>query len=166
MCAALAVDAAAEEPLAWHERAASWRTSVSFANGTERDPQWSVTVARLSVPARPLAGDVAPAMLGARAREASKAPHEGVASYYWQDQMTASGERFDRRAYTAAHKTLPIGTKVRVTHLKTGRTVVVRINDRGPFVAGRVIDLSEAAAEAIGMRSAGLAPVRLDVVHN
>jgi rare lipoprotein A len=89
----------------------------------------------------------------------------GLASFYWQDQMTASGERFDRRAMTAAHKTLPMGTRVRVTHLASGRSVVVRINDRGPFKAGRVIDLSEAAAEALNMTRAGLAQVTLDVVR-
>jgi rare lipoprotein A len=89
---------------------------------------------------------------------------EGIASYYWQGQMTASGERFDRRGLTAAHKTLAFGTRVRVIHVPSGRSVVVRINDRGPFTPGRVIDLSEAAAEAIGMVRTGLAPVRIEVV--
>ena len=79
--------------------------------------------------------------------------------------MTSSGERFDRRAPTAAHKTLPLGTRVRVTHLASGRAVVVCINDRGPFKAGRVIDLSEAAAEQVGMTSAGLAQVRIEVLR-
>jgi rare lipoprotein A len=88
----------------------------------------------------------------------------GIASYYWQDQMTSSGERFDKRAMTAAHKTLPLGTRVRVTHVASGRSVVVRINDRGPFKPGRVIDLSEAAAEQLQMTTAGLAAVTLDVV--
>ena len=86
----------------------------------------------------------------------------GVASYYWQDQMTSSGERFDKRAMTAAHKTLPLGTKVRVTSAASGRSVIVRINDRGPFKGGRVIDLSEAAAEQLQMTSAGLAPVKIE----
>jgi rare lipoprotein A len=89
----------------------------------------------------------------------------GIASYYWQDQMTSSGERFDKRAMTAAHRTLPLGTRVRVTHVSSGRSVVVRINDRGPFKPGRVIDLSEAAAEQIGMTNQGLAQVRIDVVR-
>lgn len=89
----------------------------------------------------------------------------GIASYYWQDQMTSSGERFDKRALTAAHQTLPLGTKVRVTSAATGRSVVVRINDRGPFKGGRVIDLSEAAAEQLQMTSAGLAPVRIEVLR-
>jgi rare lipoprotein A (peptidoglycan hydrolase) len=89
----------------------------------------------------------------------------GVASYYWQEQMTSSGEKFDKRAMTAAHRTLPLGTRVRVTHTATGRSVVVRINDRGPFKPGRVIDLSEAAAEQLQMTSAGLASVKIEVVR-
>ena len=75
--------------------------------------------------------------------------------------MTASGERFSPEKLTAAHRTLPFGTMVRVTNLRNGRTVVVRINDRGPFVHGRVIDLSPAAGRAIGVN--GLAPVSLRV---
>jgi len=89
----------------------------------------------------------------------------GLASYYWQEQMTSSGERFDRRGMTAAHKTLPIGTRVRVTNLANGKSTIVRINDRGPFKAGRVIDLSEAAAEQISMTGHGLARVAIEVVH-
>ena len=79
--------------------------------------------------------------------------------------MTSSGERFDKRAMTAAHRTLPLGTRVRVTHATSGRSVIVRINDRGPFKPGRVIDLSEAAAEALRMTAVGLAQVRIDVVQ-
>lgn len=89
---------------------------------------------------------------------------EGIASFYWQSQMTASGERFDPTKFTAAHPTLPMGTLVRVTHLASGRSVKVRINDRGPFKAGRVIDLSLAAAEHLDMTRQGLARVRVDVV--
>lgn len=89
---------------------------------------------------------------------------DGIASYYWQDQMTASGERFNKRAMTAAHRTLPFGTRVRVTHVASGRSVEVRINDRGPFKKARVIDLSEAAAQTIGMTGKGLAHVRIAVV--
>jgi rare lipoprotein A len=89
----------------------------------------------------------------------------GIASYYWQEQMTSSGERFDRRALTAAHKTLPIGTTVRVTNLSNGQNIVVRINDRGPFKPGRVIDLSEAAAEQISMTRLGLVRVAIEVVR-
>jgi rare lipoprotein A len=88
----------------------------------------------------------------------------GIASYYWQGQRVASGGRFNPNALTAAHKTLPFGTLVRVTNLNNGRTVTVRINDRGPFVRGRVIDLSRAAASVVGMTGAGLARVSLAVV--
>jgi rare lipoprotein A len=90
----------------------------------------------------------------------------GIASYYWQGTQTASGEPFDKRAMTAAHPSLPFGTKVRVFCANTGRDVVVRINDRGPFKPGRIIDLSEAAAEAIGMQGRGLTTVQLEVVRN
>lgn len=88
----------------------------------------------------------------------------GVASYYWQPQQVASGGRFNPNALTAAHKTLPFGTRVRVTNLSSGRSVKVVINDRGPYVKGRVIDLSRRAAESIGMTGAGLANVSIDVL--
>ena len=90
---------------------------------------------------------------------------DGLASYYSQGEKTATGELFDRRGMTAAHPTLPFGAKVRVTRLDTGDSVVVRINDRGPFKPGRVIDLSEAAAEQIRMTGRGLATVKLEVVQ-
>lgn len=80
------------------------------------------------------------------------------ASYYccqFHGQKTASGEIFNQNALTAAHRTLPFGTMVRVTNKRNGKSVVVRINDRGPFIAGRVIDLSRAAAFAIGIRGLG-----------
>ena len=76
----------------------------------------------------------------------------GLASFYKHGGRTANGERFNANALTAAHPTLRFGTKVRVTHLKTGRSVIVRINDRGPFVRGRIIDLSYGAARAVGLR--------------
>ena len=88
----------------------------------------------------------------------------GVASYYWQPQRLASGGWFNPNAMTAAHKTLPFGTKVRVTHQATGRAVTVTINDRGPYIAGRVIDLSSAAAGVIGMKGSGVARVNLTVL--
>jgi rare lipoprotein A len=88
----------------------------------------------------------------------------GVASYYWQPQRVASGGWFNPNAMTAAHKTLPFGTKVRVTHAGSGRSVVVTINDRGPYVAGRVIDLSRAAASSLGMTGSGVARVQLAVL--
>ncbi len=89
--------------------------------------------------------------------------HSGVASYYsYTGNKTANGERLNPHSLTAAHKSLPFGTKVRVTNTRNGRSVVVRINDRGPFVRGRVIDLTPAGAHAIGM--GGIAPVRLAVL--
>ena len=89
-----------------------------------------------------------------------------VATYYGNEfagHRTASGERFNPRAMTAAHRTLPFGTRVRVTNFHTGRSVVVRINDRGPFAKGRSIDLSSGAARAIGMGSTG--NVRIEVLR-
>jgi rare lipoprotein A len=88
----------------------------------------------------------------------------GQASYYGYGagSQTASGARFNPNAMTAAHRTLPFGTKVRVTNKRNGKTVIVTINDRGPFIRGRIIDLSTAAAGIIGMRSAGVAPVLVE----
>lgn len=88
----------------------------------------------------------------------------GVASFYWQPQRVASGGWFNPNAMTAAHKTLPFGTRVRVTHAGNGRSVVVRINDRGPYIRGRIIDLSRAAAGIIGMTGQGIARVRMEVL--
>jgi rare lipoprotein A len=90
--------------------------------------------------------------------------YSGKASYYWEPQALASGGRFNPNALTAAHKTLPFGTKVRVTNRSNGRSVVVTINDRGPYVGGRIIDLSRAAAQSISMTGAGVAPVTVTVL--
>ena len=79
-------------------------------------------------------------------------------------RRTANGERFDMNRPSAAHKTLPFGATVRVTNLENGRRIVVRINDRGPFVAGRIIDLSRAAAKKLGMIEAGVVRVKIEVV--
>ena len=92
----------------------------------------------------------------------------GIASWYgpgFHGKTTANGEPYDMYAFTAAHKTLPFGTVVRVVDLDTGRSVVVRINDRGPFVPGRIIDLSYAAAEALGILDRGTARVGLVVLR-
>jgi rare lipoprotein A len=91
----------------------------------------------------------------------------GVASWYGprhHGRPTASGEPFDMNALTAAHRTLPLGTRVRVTNVDNGRSVVVRITDRGPYVGERVIDVSQAAAEALGMLERGVARVQLEVL--
>lgn len=92
----------------------------------------------------------------------------GKASYYadkYHGRMTANGEIFDKRAMTAAHKTLPFNTVVRVTNLDNGKSVVVRINDRGPFIKGRIIDLSEKAAEDIAMVNKGVVDVKMEIVE-
>ena len=94
-----------------------------------------------------------------------KLASHGVASFYSEDTETASGEKFDPHELTAAHPTLPFGTKLRVTNTITGRSVTVRVNDRGPFVSGRVVDVSYSAAQALGMVKAGTANVKLDVVQ-
>jgi rare lipoprotein A len=111
---------------------------------------------------------------GARAKAPAPAPQKntsdvrvGLASFYgpqWHGHLTANGERLDIHAMTAAHRTLPFGTRVRVTLLQTGKSVVVRINDRGPYVHGRIIDLTDAAARAIGLTTEGVGRVRLEVL--
>lgn len=92
----------------------------------------------------------------------------GVASFYgrrFHGRLTANGERFNMNAMTAAHKTLPFGTKVRVTNQRNGKSVVVRINDRGPFVRGRTIDVSRGAAKELGIISRGHGRVTLEIVR-
>lgn len=95
----------------------------------------------------------------------ARAPQSGLASVYGLESgsKTASGERMQEGVMAAAHRTLPFGTKVRVTNTRNGRTAVVRINDRGPFIKGRVIDLTPKAAQILGFN--GLAPVTLAVVN-
>lgn len=108
------------------------------------------------------------AIAHAAKERAAKAKREsGWCSYYGREffhRRTASGERLDPNDLTAAHRTLPFGTRVRVTNLENGKRVVVRINDRGPFKKGRVLDVTPAAARQLGFASAGLAHVRLDVL--
>ena len=92
---------------------------------------------------------------------------EGKATWYGREQHggpTASGERFDMNALTAAHKTLRMNTRVRVTNLNNGRSVIVRINDRGPYAAGRIIDVSRAAAQVLEMIDRGVVPVRIEAL--
>ncbi|HEX4451180.1 MAG TPA: septal ring lytic transglycosylase RlpA family protein [Kofleriaceae bacterium] len=114
---------------------------------------------------------IAAAACGGRAPETTTTTTEhgvttqrGLASWYGESQMTASGERFDRHALTAAHRTFRFGTRVRVTNQRNGRSVIVRINDRGPYSHNRIIDLSEAAARELHMVDAGVVPVTLQVI--
>jgi rare lipoprotein A len=90
---------------------------------------------------------------------------QGLASFYTEGTKTASGEKFDTHELTAAHPTLPFGTRLRVTNVSTGRSVTVRVNDRGPYVPGRVVDVSYSAADALGMVGRGVAKVKLNVVQ-
>lgn len=92
----------------------------------------------------------------------------GVASWYgpgFYNKTTASGERFNASEMTAAHKTLPFGSKVRVTHVKTGKSVIVTINDRGPYISGRLVDLSEKAAYKLGIKDKGVGRVCLEKIQ-
>jgi rare lipoprotein A len=109
----------------------------------------------------------APQRQPAAAPPASTFTQVGEASYYgakFENRKTADGERFKSDGLTAAHRTLPIGTMVRVTNLRNHRSVVVRINDRGPYSRKRIIDLSAAAAKELGIRDQGVMRVRLDVL--
>jgi rare lipoprotein A len=90
---------------------------------------------------------------------------DGIASFYTEGTKTASGEKFNTHELTAAHPTLPFGTRLRVTNVASGQSVTVRVNDRGPYVRGRVVDVSYAAAETLGMVGGGVAKVKLDIVQ-
>lgn len=126
-------------------------------------------------PARPgpvlrslvFAGAVVLAACGSSPRAPSGGSETGMASFYgaeFQSRKTASGERYDAALLTAAHRTLPLGTRVRVTNTHNGKAVVVRINDRGPFVKGRIIDLSRAAFQSIAPVNDGVVAVRMQVL--
>ena len=124
-----------------------------------------------AAPAVPAAPETPEASVNEKYRltgEAARELERGHASWYggqFHGRRTASGENYNKYALTAAHKTLPFGTIVRVRSLKHGREVEVRINDRGPFAKGRVIDLSQAAAEALGLTTTGVAEVSLNVAE-
>jgi rare lipoprotein A len=96
---------------------------------------------------------------------ATRTASQGLASFYSEGTRTASGEKFNANELTAAHPTLPFGTKLRVTNVSNGQSVTVRVNDRGPYVPGRVVDVSYSAARTLGMVGGGVAKVKLDVVQ-
>jgi rare lipoprotein A len=109
-----------------------------------------------------------PAIVQQPAEDSFEHVGEGEASYYGNElagNRTASGERFNPRALTAAHRTLPLGSKLRVTNKANGKSVVVRINDRGPFTKARLIDVSFAAAQELNLIQAGKGRVRLDLLR-
>jgi rare lipoprotein A len=146
----------APAPTPTRQAALDLRT-VPSGNLAHRSVVRKVTVARKPDPATP-------AVLNAHPAAKANSSY-GVASFYTEDEWTASGERFNTHAMTAAHPTLPFGTRVRVTNVTNGRSVVVRINDRGPYVPGRVVDLSGSAAESLGMVERGIVKVKVDVVQ-
>ena len=98
-------------------------------------------------------------------KDNTRVASQGVASFYTEGTQTASGEKFNTNELTAAHPTLPFGTRLRVTNTVTGRSVTVRVNDRGPYVPGRIVYVSYSAADALGMVGKGVAKVKLDVVQ-
>jgi len=125
-----------------------YHRTVSFA------PKRRVAVARKHTP---FASD--------KKAAATQVASDGIASFYTEGTKTASGEKFNTHELTAAHPTLPFGTRLRVTNVASGQSVTVRVNDRGPYVRGRVVDVSYAAAETLGMVGGGVAKVKLDVVQ-
>jgi len=162
---------APSKPPAWIAAALLGLAPLAASSAAPEAPAQPATSSAMVelVPLQPLAEPAAPVMEDA---PAPSAPQEAVlgrgsASYYaakFDGRRTASGERFDNGAMTAAHRTLPFGTLVRVTNLANGRSVVVRINDRGPFSAGRMIDVSRAAASELGLVARGHGMVELAVI--
>jgi rare lipoprotein A len=98
-------------------------------------------------------------------RQEPRGASTGLASYYTEGSRTANGEKLNPNELTAAHPTLPFGTRLRVTNLATGHSVVVRVNDRGPFIKGRLVDVSYSAAEKLGLTERGVAKVKIDVLR-
>jgi rare lipoprotein A (peptidoglycan hydrolase) len=120
----------------------------------------TVTTTKPVIPIVPVPSETAPA------KETVLLTQTGQASWYGYEggSVTATGERYNPQAMTAAHRTLAFGSKVRVINTRTGKTAIVTINDRGPFIRGRIIDLSQAAAEATGIKSSGVGNVRIEVL--
>ena len=152
------------------------RTSFRTAStGTARRFGAGVLVMGLALSASAKDGSpsgAAPPAAAIKAKPSAKAKHwfqVGVASWYgakFQGRTTAGGERFDMNQMTCAHRSLPLGTWLRVTNLKNHRTAYVRVNDRGPVLEGRIVDLSFAAAQALGLSSAGIGQVSLEPVSS
>ena len=134
-----------------------------------RGPVCALLGAALALMALPAAPEAADGLALDRAvLRGFHAVQEGLVSWYgtaFHDRPTASGERFDSNGYTMAHPTLPFGTAVKVTNLRNGRSVVVRVNDRGPHVGQRIADLSQAAAAQIGMLRRGVVRARIEVLE-
>lgn len=144
--------------------------SLAWADGPTSDKPVTHK-SKVHAVARPAAKSAVKRHSNAKSETAAEAqdgkPQVGIASWYGKDfnkQKTASGEKFSPNLPTAAHRTLPIGTHVKVTNLKTGQSTTVRVNDRGPYKKGRVIDLSQSAAKEIGLAHKGVAKVKIEVV--
>ena len=114
---------------------------------------------------KPMMAMLTAGLLSLAAASTDASAQTGIASWYKMGKVTANGERFNPQGMTAAHRYLPFGTRVRVTNLRNGRKITVRINDRGPFVKGRIIDLAQGAARKIGLTASGTAKVRLEVIR-
>ena len=137
---------------------------ASLGAGAASGP--SLEAAKVTKPWVTVTASSAPNGHVAKSTKRSKPFQVGTASWYgeyFQGKPTASGEPYDMHDLTAAHPTLPLGTFVKVTNLRNGKAVVVRINDRGPVVDGRIIDVSSNAARALGFKQRGLQRVRLDI---
>ncbi|MEX3759755.1 septal ring lytic transglycosylase RlpA family protein [Paraburkholderia phenoliruptrix] len=167
-CAQSGVDAAlpGARPTAVQMRRGAPLSASQYGDGANADAV-AAPLASAAEPRNDIPSAIDDATVAAACACGKGFQQTGFASWYgrmFQGRRTASGERYDMHALTAAHRTLPLGACVRVTSLVRTRSVVVRINDRGPFVRGRIIDLSYAAAEALGVRRAGSAQVRLEHV--
>jgi rare lipoprotein A len=125
-----------------------YNRAISFA------PKRRIAVSRKHTP---FARDKKPA--------ATQVASQGIASFYTEGTKTASGEKFNTNELTAAHPTLPFGTRLRVTNVASGQSVTVRVNDRGPYARNRIVDVSYAAAETLGMVGGGVAKVKLEVIQ-
>jgi rare lipoprotein A len=139
------------------------RQSAAFTASRPAVPQRERT-ARSMINRRVAVAHAASVSRDHNATEAKPAS-QGLASFYTEGQLTANGEKFDTNELTAAHPTLPFGTRLRVTNVTNGQSVTVRINDRGPYVPGRIVDVSYSAARTLGMVGDGVAKVKLDVVQ-
>jgi rare lipoprotein A len=143
-------------------RSASAQAALSQGSWSQEFPEQAAPRRRASVAHHRRVAAVSRAQVAARP-EAATDGAVGIASFYKYEAKTASGEQFKPSELTAAHRTLPFGTRLRVTNVATGQSVTVRVNDRGPFVPGRVVDVSHSAAQALGMVDRGITKVKLEV---
>jgi rare lipoprotein A len=143
-----------------------WTVAAIFAAIQLCPAAWAQTTPKIRIPHLPQKTTAMPNANTPTTTEAVLLTQTGQASWYGYEggTVTATGERYNPQAMTAAHKTLAFGSRVRVTNLRTGKSAIVIINDRGPFVRGRIIDLSQAAAEAVGIRSSGVGNVKIEVL--